>query len=361
ARRPRRHDRAPEGARGDRGTGARRPRADGVRRRRRPRRHGVRGGGHISLAGIGSRHHERAGGGVPHRDGASRRAGARQWRSGTSAAAPILDVVTCPSCGATVPDGARFCHSCGHGFAGRGDERRVVTVLFADLVGFTRFSETADPEHVKNIVDRAFERLVADVQDCGGRIDKIVGDAIVALFGAPVAHEDDPERAVRAGLQMQESLSDMTDEAGIEVRMRVGINTGEVLFGTMRAGGDYTAMGDAVNSAERLQTAAQPGQVIVGRTTYLATRDSIRYKPLGEVQARGREEPIEAWAALETVGLPGTRPRRPRTPLIGRDDELEILRRALGATANRHRAHLVRLLGEAGVGKSRLAEELSDL
>ncbi len=115
--------------------------------------------------------------------------------------------MTCPSCGAAAPGGARFCPSCGQALVSRPDERRIATVLFADLVGFTGFSETTDPENVKNLIDRCFERLVADVIAFGGQVDKIIGDAIVALFGAPIAHEDDAERAVRAALQMQETIS----------------------------------------------------------------------------------------------------------------------------------------------------------
>ena len=148
----------------------------------------------------------------------------------------------------------------------RGDERRVATVLFADLVGFTAMSESRDPEQVKNFVDSCFERLVADIDAFGGRVDKIVGDAIVALFGAPVAHEDDAERAVRAALRMQETHRAMRrPSSASSIRMRVGVNTGEVLVGALRSGGDYTAMGDVVNTASRLQTAAAPGTVLVGR------------------------------------------------------------------------------------------------
>src|SRR6266513_1379628 len=207
--------------------------------------------------------------------------------------------MTCPSCGNTLPDGARFCPGCGQSIVTlgtRGDERRVVTVVFADLVGFTALSEAMDPEQVKNLVDSCFERLAADITAFGGRVDKIVGDAIVALFGAPVAHEDDGERAVRAALQMQQSVVALSGELE-SVRMRIGVNTGEVLVGALRAGGDYTAMGDVVNVASRLQTLAQPGQVVVGATTHSATADVVRYEALGLVQARGREEPIAAWLA----------------------------------------------------------------
>ena len=268
--------------------------------------------------------------------------------------------MTCPSCGAIAPGGARFCPTCGHGLETRADERRIVTVLFADLVGFTGLSEARDPEHVKNLVDRCFERLAADITAHGGRVDKIVGDALVALFGAPVAHEDDAERAVRAALQLQRTISSESDAIGLEIRMRVGVNTGEVLVGALRAGGDYTAMGDVVNVASRLQTIGSPGQVIVGPATHAATRDAVRYDPLGKVQARGREEPIECWTAIEAIAPPGTRPRRIATPLVGREHELGLLTDAVATTVLRRRPHLVVLLGEAGVGKSRLAEEAAE-
>lgn len=266
--------------------------------------------------------------------------------------------MTCPSCGAAAPEGARFCPSCGHPLNARADERRVVSVVFADLVGFTTLSEARDPEQVKNLIDRCFTRLAADVDAYGGKVDKIVGDAMVVLFGAPVAHEDDAERAVRAALQMQQTMADMA-ELGDHVRMRIGVNTGEVLVGNLRAGGDYTAMGDVVNVASRLQTQAQPGQVVVGPGTFLATRGVVRYEPLGEIHVKGREEAVEMWRALDAIAPPGHRPRRQATPLVGRDQELGVLCNGLSLALSRKRAHLALLLGEAGIGKSRLAEELA--
>ncbi len=267
--------------------------------------------------------------------------------------------MTCGSCGANAPEEARFCPSCGHTLVARPDERRIATVLFADLVGFTTFSETADPEHVKNLVDRCFERLVADVTAFGGQVDKIIGDAIVALFGAPVAHEDDAERAVRAALQMQRTLAALRQDLRVSAEMRVGVNTGEVLVGAMRAAGEYTAMGDVVNIASRLQAAARPGQVIVGPLTHEATRRVVRYEPLGALVVKGREEPVEAWTAEEVIALPGQRPKQTRATLVGRDPEMSLLRRMFDAAVNRGRAQLVLLFGEAGVGKSRLAVELA--
>ena len=272
-----------------------------------------------------------------------------------------LTGVTCPTCRADVPDGARFCPNCGGDLQVRGDERRVVTVLFADVVGFTALSEHRDPEEVKRLVDRCFQRLVVDIEAFGGRVDKIVGDAILALFGAPIAHEDDAERAVRAALQFHRTLCDAAADLGVDVRLRVGVNTGEVLVGSLRAGGDYTAMGDVVNTAQRLQSAAEPGQVLVGQATYLATRRVVTYRSVGEVVAKGREAPVPAWVAEGARLPPGYRPDRHRTPLVGRDDEVALLSHAVDLAVAQRRAALLLLVGDAGVGKSRVVEEVAEL
>ena len=226
--------------------------------------------------------------------------------------------------------------------------------------GFTTLSENLDPERVKRLVDVAFERLVHDVHDFGGRVDKIVGDAIVALFGAPVAHEDDAERAVRAALRMQETLAEYATESSIGIRMRIGVNTGEVLVGALRAGGDYTAMGDVVNTASRLETSANPGEVLVGAATYQATREVIGYESRGSLIVRGREAAVDVWAATEALVPPGYRPRR-ITPLVGRDTELTVLRNLVELSIAHDRGQMVLLLGEAGVGKTRLANEIAQL
>ena len=266
--------------------------------------------------------------------------------------------MTCPACGVTVPAGARFCPECGQRLIIVADERRLVTVLMADLVGFTALSAASDPEQVKRLVDACFEALVGDIVDFGGRLDKIVGDEIVAQFGAPVAHEDDAERAVRAALRMHETLAALAPDLGIRVHMRVGVNTGEVLVGAMRAGGEATVMGDVVNTAQRLEKLAAPGEVIVGPATYTATRDAIRYDALGPQGLPGREEPVEAFRALEAPAPPGRRRTREQAPLLGRDAEVGTLERVVAMAASRRRAHLVLLSGEAGVGKSRLASEI---
>ncbi|MFN8051462.1 MAG: adenylate/guanylate cyclase domain-containing protein [Acidimicrobiales bacterium] len=268
--------------------------------------------------------------------------------------------MTCSNCGSEHAADARFCGSCGQPVRTHADERRVVTVVFADIVGFTTLSENLDPERVKRLVDVAFERLVHDVHEFGGRVDKIIGDAIVALFGAPVAHEDDAERAVRAALRMQETLAAYATESSVGIRMRIGVNTGEVLVGALRAGGDYTAMGDVVNTASRLETSANPGEVLVGATTHAATRDVIGYESRGSMLVRGREAPVEVWAATEALVPPGYRPRR-ITPLVGRDTELGILRNLVDLSISHRRGQMIVLLGEAGVGKTRLANEIAPL
>ncbi len=266
--------------------------------------------------------------------------------------------MNCPSCGNPVPDDARFCPNCGHLLV-HTEERRIVTVLFADLVGFTGQAENMDPERVKHLIDLTFERLVADITAFGGTVDKIIGDAIVALFGAPIAHEDDPERAVRAALRMQRSMAEVTSEWPTEARIRIGITTGEVLTGAVTAAGDYTAMGDTVNLASRLQGLARAGEILVGEFTHDVTRSVIRYEERGLVGVRGREGEVRIWAALDEAAPPGRRRRDERTPLVGRNIEHLQLTTAVDTSVARRRAHLLLVLGEAGIGKTRLVGEVA--
>jgi tetratricopeptide (TPR) repeat protein len=214
---------------------------------------------------------------------------------------------------------------------------------------------------VKNLLDRCFDRLASDISAHGGRVDKIVGDEIMAVFGAPVTHEDDPERAVRAALQMQRNLVEHAEETGADVQMRIGVNTGEVLVGALRAGGDVTALGDVVNIAKRLQTTAPPGHVFVGPNTYDATKNVIGYEELGALAVKGREAPVGAWRAIEALGPPGARPGRPRTPLVGRKAEIGLIWHALATAVDHNRPHFLLLVGDAGMGKTALAEEAIEL
>lgn len=264
----------------------------------------------------------------------------------------------CTSCGREVSVGAHFCSNCGAAQASAGDERRVVTALFADIVGFTGLAERRDPEQVKRLIDRAFERLAKDIVNHGGMVDKVLGDGIIALFGAPVAHEDDAERAVRAALSMQQTMDELSSELDPPLALRIGVNTGEVLVGTNPAGGDYTAMGDVMNSADRLQGLAQPGQTLVGEATRIATGDSITYRSLGRLAARGRDEPLAAWLALEAVRLPGFH-REQGEVFVGRRNELAVLESQARLAFEGHRSQLAVVFGEAGMGKSRLINEAS--
>lgn len=222
-------------------------------------------------------------------------------------------------------------------------------------------SETRDPEQIKNLVDSCFARLATDVTNHGGRVDKVIGDALMALFGAPVAHEDDAERAVRCALAMQRTIATIADNVGTPLRLRVGINTGEVLVGGMRAGGDYTAMGDVVNVASRLQTSADPGTVVVGAATYQATSGVIAYDSLGELQTRGREGAVSAWRATASLSMPGRRATQRRSPLVGRDNEVALFRSMLTTSLARSRPGVAVMFGDPGVGKTRLAEEIAEL
>jgi class 3 adenylate cyclase len=260
-----------------------------------------------------------------------------------------------------VPSGARFCPSCG-GPVGKAstalEERRVVTVVFADLVGYTTLVERLDPEKAKRLIESCFERLVADIEAFGGRVDKLLGDAIVALFGAPVAHEDDAERAVRAGLQMQETLARFVEETAAEppIEMRVGINTGEVLVGAF-AGTDYTATGDVVNMASRLQALAPPGRVLIGSATAALCSTAIAREPFGVTQIRGRDQIEQSWLVTSTAPA-GTRPLRCDVPFVGRTGERVLLDAAVELVRAGH-SGVVSIVAEAGAGKTPLSTRSS--
>jgi class 3 adenylate cyclase/tetratricopeptide (TPR) repeat protein/ribosomal protein L40E len=277
---------------------------------------------------------------------------------------------SCPSCGAENPAGAKFCIECGADLgaalpgsaaapaasptaaASPPEERRQATVLFADLSGYTAAAERMDPEAVTAMVDRTLRRLGEEIERFGGTIDKFIGDNVMGVFGAPVAHEDDPERAVRAGLAMQELMA----EHGAGFSLRVGINSGEVMAGAV--GDRYTVMGDPVNVAARLQAAGRPNAVTVGETTYSASREAIAYERLEPLQLKGKEEAVPAWEATVTLAEPRRGGARPATPLIGRDQEAGLLVSLVERVQREERPHLVTVIGQAGVGKSRLLREL---
>ena len=281
---------------------------------------------------------------------------------------------TCLACGAVLPADARSGPACGAPTesdapekvaAEPARERKVATLLFADLVGSTAMAEAHDPEIVSRIVGGVFERLAEEIRRYEGTIEKFAGDAMLAVFGVPVIHEDDPERAVRAGLEMQAAIERATNDLGaaeLRPRLRIGINTGEVLVDLDRASGarDLFVTGDAVNTAARLQTAAEPGSVVVGAATYAATRDIVDYEALPPTALKGKADLVAAWRAVTVKARRGGRrsPLGIEAPLVGRLDEIAILKETVRRTAVTGRPQLVTVVGAAGVGKSRLAWEL---
>jgi class 3 adenylate cyclase len=270
-------------------------------------------------------------------------------------------MLTCPRCGQENPDGARFCNACAGPLAAeeetRLEERKIVTVLFADLVGFTSRAEQMDPEEVRSLLRPYHARLREELERFGGTVEKFIGDAVMAVFGAPIAHEDDAERAVRAALAIRDWILD--EQA--ELQLRIGVNTGQALvsLGARPEEGEGMVAGDVVNTAARLQSNAPVNGILVGETTWRATRDAIDYRPAEPIQAKGKAEPVEAWEALEARGRVGVDiSTRVRTALVGRRRELDSLLDAFERAHSARSVQLVTLVGEPGIGKSRLVYEL---
>jgi class 3 adenylate cyclase/tetratricopeptide (TPR) repeat protein len=234
-------------------------------------------------------------------------------------------------------------------------ERKVVTVLFADLVGFTARAESLDPEDVEAILRPYHDRLRFELERHGGTVEKFIGDAVMALFGAPLAHEDDPERAVRAAL----AIRDWAREEG-ELEVRVGITTGEALVSldARPESGEGMASGDIVNTAARLQAAAPVNGILVDETTYRATERPIEHREAAAVEAKGKSLPVPVWEPVEARSLLEVDVRSPRTPLVGRRREVDVLVDALARVREERAPQLVTIVGAPGIGKSRLVYEL---
>jgi class 3 adenylate cyclase/tetratricopeptide (TPR) repeat protein len=274
---------------------------------------------------------------------------------------------SCPACGEVVAAGLAYCTACGAELAQTAahpiaEERKVVTVLFADLVGFTGRAEQLDPEEVRGLLSPFHARVKSELERYGGTVEKFIGDAVVALFGAPLAHEDDPERAVRSALAVREAIGELNvADPALDLRLRIGITTGEAMI-TLRArpsAGEGMAAGDVVNTAARLETAAAPGAILVDEATWRATDRTIEYRKVKPVRAKGKAEPIEAWEVV------GPRARlgvdiafRGGAELVGRREELDLLRDALMRAERERSTQLVTLVGVPGIGKSRLLFEL---
>ena len=283
--------------------------------------------------------------------------------------------VVCPTCGASNVPGAVFCNQCGtrlspatpslspsepaaspgaHPAGGPVAERRLVSVLFADLVGFTSLAEGRDAEETRELLSRYFDLAREVVARYGGTIEKFIGDAVMAVWGAPSAQEDDAERAVRAALELVDAVRTL----GPGIDARAGVLTGEAAV-TLGAVGQGMVAGDIVNTASRLQSVAAPGAVLVGEATRRAAAGAVAFEPAGNQAVKGKAAPVPAWRALRVVAERGGR-RRTETleaPFVGRDDELRLLKDLFHATGREGRARLVSVTGPAGIGKSRLAWE----
>jgi class 3 adenylate cyclase/tetratricopeptide (TPR) repeat protein len=240
------------------------------------------------------------------------------------------------------------------------DVRKTVTVLFSDVVGSTPLGERLDPETLRRLMSRYFDRMKGVVERHGGVVEKFIGDAVMAVFGIPAVHEDDALRAVRAAVEMREGLTDLNRELqrehGVTVEARTGVNTGEVVAGDPAAGRTL-ATGDAINTAARLQQAAGPGEILLGAPTFRLVRDAVRIEPVDALSLKGKGTPVEAFSLLEVLPVAEAITRRLDSPMVGRDRERQLLRLAFDRAVEEKTCHLVTVLGAAGVGKSRLIEE----
>jgi|RhiMethySRZTD1v2_1073278.scaffolds.fasta_scaffold12501_2 class 3 adenylate cyclase/tetratricopeptide (TPR) repeat protein len=271
----------------------------------------------------------------------------------------------CIECGTENPPQARFCLGCGTALVEAppptppSEERKVITAIFVDLVGSTARSEQLDPEDVKALVAPYHARVRAELEGHGGTFEKFSGDAVLALFGTPKAHEDDPERAIRAALAVREAIADLNaEDEWLDLHIRIGIHTGEalVMLGARPSEGEWSAAGDVLNTAARIQSAAATDGILVGRDTYLAAKDAFEFTEEEPVQAKGKAEPVRVWR------VDGARDAESRSgeggPLVGREAELDDLLSFCEAVLEEARVGIAAIVGAPGIGKSRLLREL---
>jgi class 3 adenylate cyclase/tetratricopeptide (TPR) repeat protein len=276
---------------------------------------------------------------------------------------------SCPACGAGNAPGVKFCGQCGTDLrtaaaasiepaAAPTSERRLVSVLFADLVGFTTLSESRDAELVRELLSRYFETARQIIGSYGGTIEKFIGDAVMAVWGTPSAHEDDAERAVRSGLDLVEAVRSIGQEIGADLQLRAGVLTGEAAV-TLGAEGEGMVAGDLVNTASRLQSVAPPGTVLVGESTFQAASGAVAFEPAGDQMLKGKAAPVPAHRALRVVARRGGSGRSDQleAPFVGRAPELRMLKDFHVATTAERRPRLVSIIGQGGIGKSRLVWE----
>jgi len=272
----------------------------------------------------------------------------------------------CPSCGTVVSPELAFCTSCGASLEEvervAAEERKVVTAVFVDLVGFTRRSERLDPEDVRGFLAPYHARAKAELERFGGTVEKFIGDAVVAVFGAPTAHEDDAERAVRAALAVRDAISELNaDDPSLGLSVRVGAATGEALvnLNARPEQGEQLAAGDVLNTASRLQSAAPPDGILVDEATHRLTENVIEHQQAEPVVAKGKTDPVPAWEPIAPKARLGVDIAfRGGAPLVGRSDELSALLDGVARSQRDRSSQLVTLVGVPGIGKSRLVWEL---
>jgi class 3 adenylate cyclase/tetratricopeptide (TPR) repeat protein len=271
-------------------------------------------------------------------------------------------MLVCPSCGQENPEGFRFCGACGAALASSPprEVRKTVTVVFCDVTGSTALGEQLDPESTRRVMARFYDAMRAAIERHGGTVEKFIGDAVMAVFGVPVVHEDDALRAVRAAADMRTELARLNEELerdwGVRIESRIGVNTGEVVAGE----GETLAVGDGVNVAARLEQGAAPGETLLGESTYRLVRDAVRARPVEPLAAKGKSEPLIAYRLDGLVEGAEFIQRRLDTPLVARDNELAQLQRAFDHAVAERVVYQFTLLGAAGIGKSRLVRELED-
>ena len=269
----------------------------------------------------------------------------------------------CATCGQENPDVARFCLACGAALgadeAAPQEERRFISVLFVDLVGFTARAEQLDPEDVRAILTPYHDTVRREIESFGGVVEKFVGDAVMSVFGAPTAYGDDAERAVRAALAVRDSVRELNEgDTRLDLQIRIAVNTGEALvsLGARPSMGESMVAGDVVNTASRLQSAAPINGIIVGEETYASTRDAIGYESMPPVEAKGKASVVAAWVATGALVPAGER-KISGAPLVGRGRELGVLQGIWERVADERTPHLVTIFGPPGVGKTRLGLE----
>ncbi len=274
-------------------------------------------------------------------------------------------MASCDRCGTTNPDNARFCNACGYSLAAPPDlrlhVRKTVTVLFCDVTGSTALGDRQDPERLRRVMLSYYEEARSTLERHGGRVEKFIGDAVMAVFGVPVLHEDDALRALRAAVDLREAIKALNVELerthGTHIEIRLGVNSGEVIAGDPGGTDDTLVSGDVVVVAERLERSAAPGEILIGEETFELARDAIRADPLEPLVVKGKRDRVMAYRLLEVVPGALAHARRFDSDMVGRDRELALLGDAYARAVRERSCHLFTVLGPAGVGKSRLVTE----